>query len=141
MNSETRMNESSRREYNFIIGGERKKYQTKFNFIDNQLEIECSCDHRDTCWHALYILAGKTSRIVGGDMHLQGELIQRIANNSKGKQLIQQANRKFAGETHCRRCHSSRIVKLNKSLYARLCTLFKETDNHKYFCKDCKWTW
>jgi len=127
--------------YNFVVGGEKGQYDVCF-VVDNQhLKSKCTCMRSSLCWHVEYILAGKTSRIIGGDASLQGELITRADNIPDGRHLIRKAKKKFTGETHCRRCNSEKIVRLKSSLSALVFTLFKETTNHAYYCKGCGWTW
>jgi len=127
--------------YYFQVGGERGKYQVSFTIDNKHLKTACTCKHENPCKHVDYILAGKTSRIVGGDTHKQAELIRAAQETEEGADIIRRARRKFAGETHCRRCSSERIVKLKHSLSARFFTFFKDTSNHSYYCRDCKWTW
>ena len=125
----------------FTITGHKGKHKISFTTSDGHLVMVCDCRNSQPCWHAEYILAGKTSRITSGDLSLQGELIRFAESTSEGRALISKARIRFAGETHCRRCSSERITKIRKSFSARLLTVFKDTTNHTYFCRSCKWTW
>jgi hypothetical protein len=130
--------------YQFKVGGENGENQVSFGIDEHGISIECTCgkSKRNTpCWHAQYILAGKTSRVSGSDVGHQKELIRKTENTREGRRLVEKARRKFESETHCRRCHSDRIVKIKYSPTARLFTLFKDVTHHTYFCKKCKWTW
>jgi hypothetical protein len=128
--------------YQFTIGGERGSYDVTFLISGDCLKTHCTCKHQSRpCWHIEYVLAGKTSRIVGGDMHLQSEMIKEAETTAEGRFMLRKAKKKYAQETHCRRCSSQNITKLKDSVVARVATLFRETKNHTYYCKDCKWTW
>ncbi len=74
-------------------------------------------------------------------MPLHNEMITKAAVTAEGRFLLRKAKKKYAQETHCRRCNSQQIVKLKNSVLAKIYTLFRETKSHTYFCKDCKWTW
>ena len=130
--------------YRFLFGGENGESCVTFSIDNNHLKVECTCGRSrgsELCWHGQYVLAGKTSRITGGDTNLQRELIRQAEDTKEGKKLVRLATKKFEGETHCRRCNSDRIVKIKYSPAARLYTLFREVTHHTYFCKKCKWTW
>jgi len=129
--------------YHFILSGEKNTYNVSFQLSGSDVMIKCNCGARNTsqqCWHVQYILAGKTSRITGGDVKRHDELLEALSHFDKGRNMLRVANRKFEGDTTCRRCGSNRIVKIKSSIIARFWGLFKET-NHTYFCKECKWTW
>jgi len=128
-------------QYKYILGGERGTYETTFLISGDCLKTHCNCKHPQPCWHIEYVLAGKTSRITGGDMAQQKEMIEKAESTAEGRFLLRKAKKKYAQETHCRRCSSQNIVKLKSSVLARLITVFRETKNHTYYCKDCKWTW
>jgi DNA-directed RNA polymerase subunit RPC12/RpoP len=127
----------------FEVSGDKGTYHLSFRISEEIIDTTCSCrkgKSRKPCWHCNYVLAGKTSRIIGGDFQLQHELIRRMEHTKEGKRLLLAARKKFAEETRCRRCNSERIVKVKNSLWAQLFTMFRES-RHAYFCKDCKWTW
>lgn len=129
--------------YHFELSGEKKTYHVLFQLNDNDLKITCSCGARNItnyCWHAQYIIAGKTSRITGGDTKRHKELLAELDKTEPGRKMRKISQRKFEGDATCRRCASNRIVKTKYSLIARLWSLLKE-NKHTYFCKDCKWTW
>lgn len=128
-------------QFDFVIGGEKGRYQVSFLINGDVMKTNCTCKHPPVCWHVEYILAGKTARIIGGDYDRQDDLIKKAENTAEGRYLIRKANKKFEGETHCRRCSSPKIIKLKTSLSARFITIFRETKNHTYYCRDCKWTW
>jgi hypothetical protein len=127
--------------YQFFMNGKKGNYEISFSLKDGHFSARCTCKYAFPCQHVEYILAGRTSRLTGGDIELQGELLKAAEYNLEGKALMKKAKLKFAGETHCRRCSSTRIVKIKSSLHARFLSLFKETSTHIYFCKSCKWTW
>lgn len=127
----------------FKLSGEKNTYDVSFLLSNNDVKITCSCGARNidnNCWHVQYILAGKTSRITGGDTKRHNELLTALAKTKQGKKMMDIASRKFEGDTTCRRCGSNKIVKIKTSLMARIWGLFKE-NRHTYFCKECKWTW
>ena len=90
-------------QFDFVIGGEKGRYQVSFLINGDVMKTNCTCKHPPVCWHVEYILAGKTSRIIGGDTEQQGVLIQQAEITSEGLHLIRKARKKFAGETHCRK--------------------------------------
>jgi len=128
--------------YQFEVSGEQGTYKVIFSIAGQTLETSCSCRsaRRKKCWHSMYVLAGKTSRITGGTTEDQMRLIHAADKTRNGPDEISKARKKFATETHCRRCNSSRVVKIEYSIIARLFMLFRE-GRHNYFCKECKWTW
>lgn len=128
--------------YHFLVSGERGTYEASFKVGVNSLQTHCTCGLATSpCWHIEYILAGKTSRIVGGDTALQNEVVSQMERLPDTGKLLRKARKKYAGEMHCRRCCSAKIVQLSNSLVARLATLFRETENHTYYCHKCGWTW
>jgi|GEM_PF-1403588 len=128
--------------YRFMVSGERGAYEVSFIAHENMLKAHCTCGlTMSPCWHIEYVIAGKTSRIVKGDPSLQNEVISLAESFPESRGLLRKARKKYAGETHCRRCSSSKIAKLESSLTARLATLFRETKNHNYYCRKCGWTW
>ncbi|HTM66605.1 MAG TPA: hypothetical protein VL093_09810 [Flavipsychrobacter sp.] len=127
--------------YRFLMNGKKGNYEVSFSIEDGHLSAGCTCRYSFPCQHVEYILAGRTTRLIGGDVDLQGVLLKAAENTVEGRALMKKAKIKFAGETHCRRCNSTRIVKIKSSLTARFFSLFKETSTHMYFCKNCKWTW
>lgn len=129
------------RQFEYTVGGERVKYKVSFIVIGTHLKATCSCGKKMPCSHVEYILAGRTTRISAGDVETQGTLMALAEQTVEGSRMMQKAKKRYAGETHCRRCSSDRIVKIRTSVVARVMTIFKETSNHSYFCKNCKWTW
>ncbi len=141
MNTDQTTEELSILQYKFTVGGEKGTYETSFLISGDCLKTHCTCRHLSPCWHVEYVKAGKTSRIVGGDIHLQQEMIKNAAHTAEGRFMLRKAKKKYAQETHCRRCSNPNIVKLKESFGARVYTIFRETRNHTYYCRACKWTW
>ena len=127
--------------FEYTVGGEKGKYKVSFLIDGDHLKVSCTCGSKMPCSHVEYILAGRTTRIASGDIQSQGTLMTLAEETIEGSKLMRKAKTKYAGETHCRRCSSDRIVKIKSSITARVFTLFKDTANHSYYCKNCKWTW
>lgn len=135
---------SSNAVYQFVFGGEKNRYQISIMILDDLLLTECTCGKNTfekPCMHCEYVLAGKTSRIIGGDIQLHDELLQKAVLTRNGKKLVDKSIKTYDGDKTCRRCTSKNIVKLRYSITAQMRTLFRETKHHTYYCKDCKWTW
>lgn len=129
--------------YHFILSGEKGQHDVSFEITNSHIHSNCSCSRQaknNYCWHQLYILAGKTSRITGGDTSRHKELLSHVASIKGGEKIIAAAQKKFFKDSSCRRCSSGRIVKIKTSPLAWIYCLFRE-NTHTYFCKDCKWTW
>jgi hypothetical protein len=128
--------------YQFNVSGEQGTYNAVFSISGETFESQCSClgAKRKKCWHTMYVLAGKTSRIIGGDIDRQSDLIAEAGKIKNGRATIAKARKKFLTETHCRRCNGDRVVKIRHSILARLFMMFRE-GRHAYFCKECKWSW
>lgn len=129
-------------EYHFTVEGEKGTYEVTYMISGDCLKTHCSCKHQTRpCWHVEYVLAGKTTRVVGGDLDKQEEMIAQAENTAEGRFMLRKVKKKYGQETHCRRCTSQNITKLKDSVAARVKTIFRDTKHHTYFCKDCRWTW
>ena len=130
--------------YSFLFGSAKGEQRATITIEADTLTTDCTCGNNKQhhpCWHVQYVLAGKTSRITGGDTNKQKQAIENAAQTLNGKKIVRRAKKRFEHESHCRRCNSERIVKIKYSLMARLFTMFKDVHHHTYFCKECKWTW
>lgn len=128
-------------QFDFTIFGEKGTYRVTFLISGDIMKTNCTCHHAPGCWHVEYVLAGKKTRIDPADADKQALLLERAGQTAEGRYMLMKAQKKFSVETHCRRCHSTKIVKLNQSLSAQIRTLFREKKHHTYYCKDCGWTW
>lgn len=130
-------------EFRFKVKSDNKTHVVVFKVSEDALDTECSCGvhkHEKHCWHARYILAGRTRRLVEGQ-HIHAELLKKLVVTKWGKQALDQAKQEFSRmETSCRRCGSQNVIFLRHSLFGKFVSLFKPNSHHHY-CKSCKWSW
>jgi hypothetical protein len=130
--------------YHFDIRAESKIHKTTIIVKNDEVVTSCTCktsEGRKTCWHAKYILAGRSRRLSqSGTGVQQTELLSTLSRTQSGKQLLKDAQSSFVNEESCRRCSSSSVIVLKKSLWGRVVGLLKP-NSHSYYCKSCGWSW
>jgi hypothetical protein len=135
--------DQKQRTFNFNIQGGKGDYQIAFRLDDDEMDSTCTCSYqaaKKLCWHRNYILAGKTSKLTDEEIDNQALLISILSKTLGGQEMIKNARHIFGGRETCKRCNSVNVVDTKHSFWGKFMKLFI-TEDHRYFCKDCKWTW
>lgn len=137
------MNKLNPSNYHFHVNAENDIREVVFQIDHDNFSSSCNCgynsDHK-LCWHRYYVLAGKTQRLPDEELKLQQELIRQLSQVKGGEHVLNVAKHNFGEKETCRRCNSTHILELNKSLYGQIIKLFLKK-NRKYFCRTCRWSW
>lgn len=126
---------------NFVFHyiGQRSVHELSIKIDGEQLVMNCSCKSAKTCKHIHSILIGRSEKLQKKELDQHQMMMKVISQLTAGKEAIQKAKLFFQTEDSCRRCNSRNIVDTRqKTLKARL---YKTLSKHRYFCKDCRWSW
>ncbi|RYD58191.1 MAG: hypothetical protein EOP56_04525 [Sphingobacteriales bacterium] len=130
--------------YRFDIKAESKVHKTTITVDEDRVVTTCSCNTApgdSACWHAQYVLAGRSRRISkAADYAQQSQLLSTLSKTPAGQQVIQDAQSSFVRRESCRRCHSSNVIIMKKSIWGRVIG-FTKPDSHRFYCKACGWSW
>lgn len=130
--------------YRFDIKADSKIHKTTIIVANDQIVTSCTCstaEGRKTCWHAKYILAGRTRRLSQSNAGVQQtQLLSALSRSTTGQQAMMEAQSSFDHKESCRRCSSSNVLKLKKSVWGRIIGLVKP-NSHSFYCKSCGWSW
>jgi len=123
----------------FHTKGQRGIYEIRINIEDEKVHSSCTCSHHKPCKHIQNVFLGRTEKFFSDEADSLKELLQIISNLPEGRNTIEAAKQYFQSETSCRRCNSRNIVDTKgKSLMAKF---YKAFARHRYYCKDCRWSW
>lgn len=124
----------------FNYYGHRQEYRVSFEIGDNEsIFSDCSCSSRKPCKHIQNLLISRTEKLRDDQAHLLRDFIGRISKTEAGREAIRQARAYFQEETRCRRCNSEDIVDTKGNTFKS--RVYRLLSRHRYYCKNCKWSW
>ena len=125
--------------YRIQYHGKRGVYNISISIRNNEIECGCSCSSKKPCRHIHSILIGRNEKLNASDAVIQNRLIQELENCPEGIDILQRSKIYFQLDSTCRRCNSKNIIDTkSQGMKARL---YKLISTHRYYCRDCRWSW
>ncbi len=127
------------KKYLFHYLGQQSTYLIDVSISNDDIKFSCSCNERQSCKHIHNIVLGRTVKVKHDEAALVKELASILLNHSVGIKYIEAARYFFQNDDACRRCNSKNIIDTkSKTVAAKFFKLFSK---HRYYCKDCHWSW
>ena len=125
-------------EFQFVYNGRRGVYTINITIDKDQVRTSCTCISAKPCKHIRNVLIGRRDRLRNGDASMS-KMLEALSEIAEGRKIIEDSRAFFQQEDTCRRCNSKNIVDTKeKTIKARL---FRAISSHRYYCRDCRWSW
>lgn len=127
------------KKYIFHYQGQQATYLISVSIDKNNLTCSCSCSNRQPCKHIHHLILGRTIKVLEDEVNAVREMATLVSQHPQGNTYIEAAIRYFQNDDSCRRCNSKNIVDTKAKTFSA--KLYKLISKHRYYCKDCHWSW